>query len=55
MKLPKTVNTQQLKELAPCEIESIQPDGKRSFFLVYFGDLVKTESSEFNFPRNFQR
>ena len=52
MKLPKTINLEQLRELAVCEVEEIKPDGKLSFYLVYFGDLVKADRSEFAFPKN---
>lgn len=52
MKLPKTINLEQLRALAPCEIEEVKPDGKLSFYLVYFGDLVKADSSEFAFPKH---
>lgn len=52
MKLPKTISLEQLRELYPCEIEAVKPDGKLSFYLVYFGDLVKAGSSEFKFPKH---
>lgn len=52
MKLPKTINTNQLRELADCEIEAVMPDGKPSFYLVYFGKLAERSSSEFEFVRD---
>lgn len=51
MKLPKTINIQQLRELGPCEIEHVMPDGRLSFYLVYFGDLVRADTSEFEFRK----
>jgi 16S rRNA G966 N2-methylase RsmD len=53
MKLPKTINLDQLRTLGPCEIEEIKPDGKLSFYLVYFGELVTAEQNEYIFPKNF--
>lgn len=53
MKLPKTINLDQLRALAPCEIEEVKPDGKLSFYLVYFGELVVNERSKFTFSKNF--
>ncbi len=51
MKLPKTINTSQLRELGLCEIEEVKPDGNLSFYLVYFGSLINKKSSEFVFPK----
>lgn len=53
MKLPKQINLDQVRALAPCEVEEIKPDGKLGFYLVYFGKLVANEQSEYTFPRNF--
>ena len=55
MKLPKTINLDQLRALAPCEVEEVRPDGKLSFYLVYFGELITTGQSEFTFPKNFHK
>lgn len=54
-KLPKIINIQQVRQLGNCEVESVCPDGKLSFYLVYFGDLVIQESSNFTFPKDFYR
>lgn len=51
MKVPKTIPEWQLRNLAPCEIEHVMPDGLLSFYHVYFGDLIQQDSSVLTFPK----
>lgn len=53
MKLPKTIDLDQVRSLGPCEIEELRPDNVLSAYLVYFGDLARCKFSQFVFPRQY--
>lgn len=49
MRLPKTIDYSELRQLSECEIEKVYKNDKLSFINCYFGDLVEHEESEFRF------
>lgn len=51
MKLPKTINLEQLRQLADSEIERAVHEEGLSFYLAYFGNLARKPESEFRFSK----
>ncbi|MCA9386288.1 methyltransferase domain-containing protein [Candidatus Dojkabacteria bacterium] len=49
MRLPKSIDDTQLRELGRCEIEYVYKNEKLSFKNVYFGDLAEQDESAFTF------